>query len=55
MVYGAAIGFLFLVLDGAIMTMAQSGFMNPWFATFSPMGLLGFVGAVLWLRREVTE
>ncbi len=55
MVYGAGIGFLFLVLDGAIMTMAQAGFMNPWIATFSPIGILGFIGTLLWLHREVTE
>ena len=55
MVYGAAVGFLFLVLDGTLMTMAQSGFMNPWIATLSPMGILGFFGVLLWLRQEVTE
>ena len=55
MVYGAGVGFLFLVLDGAVMTMAQAGFMNPWIATFSPIGILGFFGTLLWLHREVTE
>ncbi len=55
MVYGAGVGFLFLVLDGTLMTMAQSGFMNPWIATLSPVGILGFFGTLLWLRQEVTE
>lgn len=55
MVYGAGIGFLFLVLDGTLMTMAQSGFMNPWIATLSPMGILAFFGTLLWLRQEVAE
>lgn len=49
---GLALGFVFLIIDGAMATFSTSGSMSIPFAISLPLALLAFLGCFLVLRKE---
>jgi len=52
LIMGLAIGFLFLILDGAMATFAASGGMGVSSAIAMPIVLFGLIGSWLCLKAE---
>ena len=52
LIIGLAIGFIFLIIDGAMATFATSGGMAvPW-AIFFPLSIFALIGAFLCIQTE---